>query len=406
MTNIAGGLRVLVVHNRYQQAGGEDSVFENEVALLRAGGCAVDTLVVSNDIIQGVAAQVSAALRIIANPAGRKAMAAALTRFTPDVVHVHNFFPQLSPAIFDTCVSAGVPVVWTLHNFRVACANGLLFRDGRPCEDCIGQLPLPAVLHRCYRGSRAGSAAVAAMIAYHNAAGTWQHKVSAFVALTDFARDLLVRAGLPRERIVVKPNFVIDPGHQGGPVDMLRRGAVFVGRLSPEKGVQTLVDAWRKLPQIPLTIVGDGPERTRLEADAPPHVHFAGLQSRTAVLPLIAQAQAMVVPSTWYENFPMVVVEAMALGTPVIASRIGALESIVTDGVNGLHFVAGDSDSLSHVAGKAFTDSARLARLGASARATWQEQMSPEHSLKALLALYTGVIAKQGATPPRAGAVA
>jgi glycosyltransferase involved in cell wall biosynthesis len=381
-------LRVLIVHNRYQQAGGEDSVFANEVELLRAGGCAVETLEVSNDAIDGRAAQLAAALRVVSNPDGRRLVAGAIARTRPDVLHVHNFFPRLSPALFDACAEAGVPAVWTLHNYRIACANGLLFRDGHVCEDCVSRVPWPAVRHRCYRGSAAGSAAVAAMIGWHRARGTWRHKVARFIALSDFAKDLYVRAGVPAGRIAVKPNFVADPlpHPAGGTAE--RSGAVFVGRLSPEKGAETMLAAWRQLSNVPLTVLGDGPERAALQAAAPPNVRFLGFQDRNAVLRAMAGAQALVVPSTWYENFPMTVVEAMALGTPVIASNIGALRTIVTDGRDGLHFARGDPADLARVMTAAFADPERLAVLGRGARATWEATMAPARNLETLLAIY------------------
>lgn len=384
---------VLVIHNRYRQAGGEDTVFASEVALLRDAGTHVDTLEVSNDAISGRGAELSAALRVAWNAEGRRLTAAALARFRPDVVHVHNFFPRLSPALFDACADAGVPAVWTLHNYRIACANGLLFRDARPCEDCVGRAPWPAIRHRCYRGSTAGSAAVAAMIGWHRARGTWRHKVARFIALSDFARDLFVRAGVPRDRLAVKPNFVADP-RPGLPASLPQRaGALFVGRLSAEKGGATLIEGWRRLPDIPLTILGDGPERAALQAAAPPHIRFLGFQDRETVLGAMAGAQALIVPSTWYENFPMTVVEAMALGTPVIASDIGALRTIVTDGADGLHFAAGDAADLARVARAAFADPQRLARLGSGARATWQATMAPARNLDMLLAIYDAAMA-------------
>lgn len=381
-------LRVLMVHNRYQQAGGEDSVFANEVSLLRNGGCQVEVLEVSNRSISGVAAQIATALRVVSNSSGRLLMSDMLARTQPDIVHVHNFFPQLSPAVFDACQQAGVPAVWTLHNFRIACASGFLFRQGRVCEDCVGKVPLPAVLHRCYRGSTAGSAAVAAMVGWHRARGTWRTKVSRFIALNEFARDLFVRSGVPAERLAVKANFVADPRPEIGEFQGRREGAVFVGRLSAEKGASTLISAWRDLPHIPLTIVGDGPDRAALESTAPPWVRFVGFQDRANVLSIMARARALVVPSIWYENFPMTVVEAMALGTPVIASGLGALLTIVTNDYDGLHFAPGDPSDLARVVSKAFAAPGMLEQMGHAARQTWQEVMAPERNLEALLRIY------------------
>lgn len=380
--------RILVVHNRYQQAGGEDGVFAHEVAMLRDAGCVVETVEVSNDDIRGALAQASAAIGVIANAAGRRIVAEAIARTNPDIVHVHNFFPRLSPALFDACASAGVPAVWTLHNYRYTCASAVLFREGRPCEDCLGKPPLPAIAHRCYRGSLAGSAAVAAMIGYHRARGTWRHKVARFIALTESGRDIATRAGLPAARIAVKPNFVPDPLDEIVPPGAPRAGAVFAGRLSPEKGVATLIEAWRALPHIPLTIIGDGPERAALETGAPAHVTFAGFRQRPEALRAIAGAQALIVPSIWYETFGLVAAEAMALGTPVIASRIGALATLVTDDVDGLHVTPGDAADLARVAGAAFAAPETLERLGRAGRQTWHATMRPETNLTQLLAIY------------------
>ncbi len=386
-------MRILMAHNHYQQAGGEDAVFDNEVRLLRSAGHTVETLAVSNDTIQGAVARARTALMTPYNPFGRAQMAKRIAATRPDVVHVHNFFPRLSPAIFDACQAAGVPAVWTLHNFRVACASGFFMRDGQICDACLGKAPIPAIIHRCYRGSLIGSASLAAMIALHRAMGTWQHKVTRFIALTNFARDMFVAAGLSPERIVVKPNFAYDPRTGSEQSEQRRHGALFVGRLSPEKGAGVLIDAWRDL-DVPLTIIGDGPERANLERIAPPNVFFMGLVNQKAVAAAMADAQALIVPSVWFENFPMTVVEAMAAGTPVIASRLGALSGMVSDGVTGLHFSAGDADDLARVVTAAFAAPEYLARMGAGARQHWQTHLSPEANLRQMEGIYEAAVAE------------
>lgn len=387
-----GRLRVLCVHNAYQHAGGEDSVFQNEALLLEAAGHVVERVRVSNNGIGGPITRTTAALEATYSLRGRGMIRRKIADFRPNVVHVHNFFPRLSPAVFDACNSSGVASVWTLHNFRVACANGLLFRDGKICEDCVGNLPLPAIRHRCYHNSYIGTVAVAAMIGYHSLSGTWRRKVDRFIALNDFARDLFVRSGLPAERVVIKPNFS-SPIRE--PTDHItkRVGALFVGRLSQEKGVRTLVEAWTKL-DVPLTILGDGPERAALEKIAPSHVSFSGFADRETVAAAMTTTQALIVPSVWYENFPMTLVEAMSAGTPVIASRLGSLPGIVKDGVTGLHFSAGDASDLAKVASAAFARPDELARLGESARTYWQAHMSPESNLRQLETIYEAAIAE------------
>lgn len=376
-------MRILAVHNAYRQYGGEDSVFSAEVDLLRSAGHQVDVLHESNDAITGIAAQAATALFAAYNPAGRRKMAEAVWRSRPDIVHVHNFFPRLSPSIFDACSEAGVPIVWTLHNYRVACANGLLFRDGAPCEDCLGGMPLRAVTRRCYRGSAGGSAAVAAMIGWHRLAGTWRNKVTRFIALSEFARGKFIKAGLPPERIIVKPNFAPDPGR---PSDQARSGFIYVGRLSVEKGVRTLVEAWREI-DAPLTLIGDGPELPALRATAPANVTVVGQRSREEVYDALSRTSAMVLPSECYENCPMTVLEAMALGTPVIASRIGALAEYVEDGITGFHFAAGDAEDLARVVRRTSSGYV-LGEAGTAARLAYEARFSPASNLEQLLSVY------------------
>lgn len=388
-------MKILLVHNRYQRVGGEDVVFETERDVLKAGGHEVATLEVSNARIGGSWTALAAAAGAVHSRQGRRLMREAIADARPDVVHVHNFFPLLSPSIFGACAGAGVPAVWTLHNFRVACANGFLLRNLKPCEACVGHVPWRAVQHRCYRGSRAGSAAVAAMIGIHRSIGTWQRYVARYIALTSFARDIFIRAGLPAARIAVKPNFIADPSGLIDP-DATRKGFVFVGRLSPEKGISTLLEAWRDNPR-PLAIVGDGPLAGEVAAAAalnPAIRYLGGGLSRSEMFATVAAAEALILPSVWYENFPLSLVEAMALATPVIASNLGALPDIVTDGMNGLLFPPGDAPALRRLTDDfAERDRSYKHVLGAHARGTYERALSPEVGLAALMDIYRSVVA-------------
>jgi glycosyltransferase involved in cell wall biosynthesis len=231
------------------------------------------------------------------------------------------------------------------------------------------------------------------MIEWHRARGTWRQHVARFIALSEFARDLFIRAGLPAERLVVKPNFVAHPRPSSSSTQADRKGALFVGRLSAEKGAATMVAAWRELPGISLNIIGDGPEHAKLMAAAGPNVHFMGFRDRAAVVRAMAEAQALIVPSEWLEPFGMVVAEAMALGTPVIASRIGALASIVADSRNGLHFAPGDAADLARVVRSAFNNAQMLADMGLGARATWEATMAPSRNFERLVEIYREAIA-------------
>jgi glycosyltransferase involved in cell wall biosynthesis len=389
-----GTLHVLIAHNRYQQYGGEDAVVDAEVRMLESAGHRVSTHFVDNDAIHGLAAQLRTAAGTVYNAASRRTLAARLRDERPDVVHVHNFFPRLSPSIFDACRDAGVPSVMTVHNFRLTCSSAFLFRDGHICEDCVRGTAYNAVLHGCYRGSRAGSAVLASMIAYHRRVGTWQTKVDRFIALTEFSRAKLIEAGLPADRLVVKANCLPQMAELAPSPLPAAPSALFFGRLSVEKGVDVLLEAWRGV-DVPLTVIGDGPERARLEALAPAHVRFLGHQPREEIFARIAAASLIVVPSLWYENFPMAVVETQALGRPVLASDVGALREIVPDTV-GRRFRLGDADDLARVAREMVAAPAELAEMAAAARQTYEARLSPAVNLAQLVGIYQSVIGAAG----------
>jgi len=382
-------VRVLVVHNRYQQRGGEDIVVEREVALLRRYGHEVELWTEDNARVETIPRVRLAAGTIWSRTAhgeiGRRVVAGRV-----EVVHFHNTLPLISPSGYYGARGAGAAVVQTLHNYRLVCAAGTLLRDGRPCEDCVGRSPWPAVRHRCYRGSTAASATVAAMLVAHRAARTWARAVDAYIALTEFVRDRVLAGGVPRDRVVVKPNFVEAAPRQAVPA----RGAhvLFVGRLSPEKGVATLIDAWRVLgagaPR--LLVVGDGPDAAELSARSAgiAGVALLGAQPRARVAELMTDAAVLVVPSTWYEAFPLVIVEAFAAGLPVVVSGIGSLATIVSDGVNGLHTPAGDATALAAVVRGLMADPERRRQLGQGAHATWKARYTPERNHDQLVEVY------------------
>ena len=384
----ASCMRILVAHNRYQQRGGEDVVFENEVKLLGASGHDVDTLVVSNDAIVSLFDKTLTALRTAKNPTGTAAMARAIDRFRPDIVHVHNFFPMLSPAIYRICQRARIPVVQTLHNYRPICAAGHFLRNGHVCTLCLHGSPVWGVVHRCYRGSIIGSVGIVRMIAVHRRRGTWRNDVDRFIVLSEFGRRIFIEAGFPAERIDVKPNFMEDPGE---PLDIPRGGVLFVGRLSKEKGVDALIKASIRF-DFPLRIAGSGSELGLLRGQAGPNVTFLGQLSPDAILAEIRRAAAVAVPSLWYEGFPMVVLEAFACATPVIASRIGALAEIIEHGKTGFLASAGHSTELGESAVKILKNPDMSRQLGRSARQTFLSRYTPEMNLQMIEAIYQRTI--------------
>jgi glycosyltransferase involved in cell wall biosynthesis len=388
-------MRILLAHNRYQQRGGEDAVFENEVKLLTASGHEVNTLVVSNDAIVSFFDKALTALRTAKNPAGAAAMALAIDRFRPDIVHVHNFFPLLSPAIYQICRRAKIAVVQTLHNYRTICAAGHFLRNGHVCNLCLRGPAIWGVVHRCYRGSVIGSVGTMRMIALHRRLGTWRNDVDRFIVLSEFGRRIFIEAGFPDERIDVKPNFMEDPGE---PLDIPRSGVLFVGRLSREKGVDALIEASLRF-DFPLRIAGSGSELGLLRGQAGPNVTFLGELSHEAVLDEMQRAAAVAVPSLWYEGFPMVVLEAFACATPVIASRIGALADIIDHGKTGFLASAGHSTELGESAVTILKNPDMSRQLGRSARQTFLNRYTPKINLQMIEAIYRRAIVSAGLEP-------
>jgi glycosyltransferase involved in cell wall biosynthesis len=385
-------VRILLVHNTYQQAGGEDTVVAGEMAMLRSHGHEVYFHMVSNDKIRGFWNELITGWRAPYSKWGKREMSKTLIKFRPDIVHVHNFFPLLTPSIYDAYQEVKVPVVQTLHNFRTICAGGFLVRDGKLCEDCIQGTSYQAVLHSCYRGSRLGSLAVARMIDVHRRKGTWNEKVDRFIALTNLSRNKFVEAGFPAERIVVKPNFFaeVESGDHTSPD---RKGALFVGRLSQEKGIETLLRAWQSV-DFPLRIIGDGPLRDKVRGQASGTIAALGRKESWQVVEEMTEALFLVMPSEWYEGFPMTLVEAFAQGLPVIASRLGAMAEIVEDGITGLLFKPGDAEDLVRKVRWANERPEEMRRMGCNARKVYEEKYTSEINYRQLIAIYEGVIEK------------
>ncbi len=383
-------MRILLIHNRYQTRGGEDVVVDAEAELLRGHGHEVEQYLESNDAIPGIHRLTLLARTIWSHPTYKR-LRQRIRAFRPQLVHVHNTLPLISPGAYYAAAAEGVPVVQTLHNYRLFCVNAQLTRRARPCEDCVGRaFAWPGIWHACYRDDRAASAAVAGMLAAHHALATWRRKVDAYIALSKFSRDKFVAAGFPAARIFVKPNFAVEPKWEeapGGP----REGALFVGRSAEEKGLLVLLEAWRGL-EAPLEIVGTGPLLDRVRREAPPSARVRGRISDDALARAMRRAAFLVMPSTVYEGFPMVVAEAYAAGLPIIASRLGAMEELVEDGRTGLHFEPGDPRDLAAKVRRAVSRPQETRRMGVNARRRYEERYTPEASYGRLLAIYAGAV--------------
>jgi glycosyltransferase involved in cell wall biosynthesis len=386
-------MRILIVHSAHASAvpSGENVVFEDETRMLRSHGHGVETICRSVDVLrnQGLTGQIQGALLTPWNPwAARKVLARARA-FEPDVVHVHNTFPMFSPALFHALRGVAARVL-TLHNYRIFCPNGIPMRDGRTCTKCLDRRSvLPALQHGCYRQSRLATLPVAASVMLHRALGTWQHEVDGYVALTAFQRSTLVEAGLPPERVHVKPNFF--PGTPSvHPWTERADRIVFVGRLSAEKGLRTLLKAWRLWGDSAPTLhlIGDGPLRAELERDAPETVRFLGMMPTDRAHEEIAHARLLVLPSECWEGFPMVLREAFAFGTPTAVSSLGPLPGLVESQGAGVVFEAAQPESLLSTVRDAWHNDARMRRMSERARKLYEAHYRESANVEQLLDIY------------------
>ena len=395
-------MKILVAHNFYQQPGGEDVVCTSEIRLLREAGHEVVEYMRHNDEIQEYSLIEKAGLswRTSWSYRTNRELQKILASESPDVAHFHNTFPLISPSAYYACSAANVPVVQTLHNYRLLCPGGNLFREGRICEECVSHSLLRSIVHGCYHDSRLSSAVVAGMLTVHGLLNTWAEQVDLFLVCTEFARRKFVDAGFGEEHIHVKPNFIApDPGA----TFRRRTAALYVGRLSQEKGPQLLPVAWSKLNEaIPLEIVGDGPLHTLLETDCARRglqsVQFTGWLNAQAAVERLHAARFLVVPSVCYEGFPMVIAEAYACGVPVIAAGHGGLAEIVFDGITGLHFVPGNADDLAAKVEWAWKHPQEMEAMGRSARMEFETKYSTSAALNGLECAYEAVLARRNKT--------
>ena len=386
-------VKVLLVHNFYQRPGGEDQVFGAEGTMLERNGHEVLRYTVANDALNQTPAS-AMAVQTVWNRRTHAELTRIVSDERPDVVHFHNTFPVISPAAYHAARGAGAAVVQTLHNYRLICSNAQLFRDGRPCEDCVAKrVRWPGVVHRCYRSSVLASGTIVAMLSVHEALQTWRRSVDRYIALTEFARAKFVAGGLPARKVAVKPNFVADdPGVGTGDGGF----ALFVGRLSPEKGIEAMLDAWTSgAPGLPLKVVGSGPldEPVAARASQVARIEWLGQRTNEEVREFMKRAAVLVVPSIWYEGLPMTIVEAFAVGLPVVASDLGSMASLVETGRTGVLFPAGDPSALAQAVRHLAEDETARSRMGIAARAEYEEKYTASRNHELLLSIYRAAIA-------------
>lgn len=381
-------MRVLTAHNFYQQPGGEEQIFATESALLESHGHEVVRYTLSNDEIKG-ANPLLLAKNTVWNSEIYQAVRSLIRQEKPQIAHFHNTFPMISPAAYYAAKDEGIPVVQTLHNYRLLCPNALFFREGRVCEDCLGKpIPFPGVIHGCYRESHPASAVVAATLSFHSLRGTWSQAVDRFIAYSQFAMDKFIQGGLPAEKIAFKTNF-LHPAPSPG--DGKGNYGLFVGRLSVEKGLEVMLNAWRQLGgKVPLKILGDGPMAGLVKEamQEMPEIEWLGRRPFEEVYDIVGNAAFLVFPSEWYETFGRVAIEAFAKGTPVVASKIGAITELIDHQRTGLHFRPSDPTDLANQITWLLEHPQELRQMRQTARAEFENKYTAEDNYTRLMEIY------------------
>jgi glycosyltransferase involved in cell wall biosynthesis len=388
-------MKVLLCHNHYQEPGGEDQVFDTEGWLLESHGHRVVRFTLNNDAIPSMS-RLALASKTFWNGDAYDELRRLIRREQPDVMHCTNIFPLISPAAYSAARDEHLPVVQSLHNYRLICPKAQFVRNGKVCELCLGKrFSWPAIVHSCYRDSKSATTVVAGMLAYHWAAGTWSRLVDRYIALTEFSRRKFIEGGLPAAKIDVKPNCVrYDLGLGAGEGGY----AVFVGRLSREKGIATLLQGWQRLDSaVPLKIVGDGSmaDQVRSAADNNPAITWLGRKPHHEVAEIIGNAHCLVFSSDWYETFGLVTVEAFAKGIPVIASNLGAMSELIDHGRTGLHFEPANPDDLAAKVRQLWADPQGRLQMRQEARAEFEAKYTHDRNYEMLMSVYNKVLASR-----------
>lgn len=384
-------MKILVVHNRYQEAGGEDSVFRNEVSALKRAGHLVTEYVQDNKTILDWKNKCYVALNSIFSIKQFNTFKFLLESEQPDVVHVHNYFPIISPSIFYACSKKRIPVVHTLHNFRSICPTAYLSYDNTIIETSIKRSSWWCVRKKVYRDSYIGTFFLTLMVEIHKHIGTWNKVVDAFIVLTEFNRKKFIEAGFPAGKLFLKPNFAIKPkALLSSPYKSKKPFAVFVGRLSNEKGIDFLLNSWQFI-DYKLIIVGETKGHEALIASSPENVTFLGNQTKEEVINTMCSARCLIMASNWYECFPMVLAEAFSVSLPAVVPDLGSMSSIVKDGANGLCYKPNNSNSLKIKLSQIFEDQKLYEKLRHGSRASYESDLNEVENIKRLVSIYETV---------------
>ena len=378
-------MRILQIHNEYTLIGGEDTVLDLEKKLLQENNHEVFNYSVSNHSIKNIFDKIKIFINVHYSNKQKKIISKLLKKIKPDIVHVHNFFPLITPSVFDACKENNIPVVFTLHNYRLICPSGMLMYNDKIYEKSIYKGPYSTILDKVYKNSYFGTFALARMISYHKNKKTWENKVDQFIALTKFAKSKYIESGFNDKKFSIKPNFFIS--HSELINNKNRDGALYVGRLSKEKGIDILLKAWEKVP-VKLKIVGNGPLSSMVAQSKNPNIEYLGFLELKEIYSLMQKSSFLVFPSIWYEGFPMVIIEALANGLPIIASNLGSMSEVIKNNVNGLHFDPGDVNDLIDKIKLLDSDKVKCATLSKNAYIDYKTNYTSEKNYKILIDIY------------------
>lgn len=378
-------MKILVVHNTYQHRGGEDTVVESEIELLRTHGHSVEFYSRDNNDIKELS-KLEILLQTFWSKRSANEIDSLISEFAPDVIHIHNTFPLISPSIYWVAKKNNIAVIQTLHNYRLLCPQAMFLRKAKVCEECLGKIPWRGVIRGCYRDSLLQTGLLASMLVLHRVIGTWRNKVTRYIVLNKFCRDKFIKGGISGAQISIKPNFSLDINIK----KRIRKGYLFVGRLSCEKGIDVLLATIRTMDGVSLTIIGSGDEESKfIDVDG---VTMLGHLSKKEIYEHMQSARALIIPSICYETFGMVAIEAFANNLPVIASRIGVLPDIVKDRVNGLLFNPGDSNDLLEKIRWSENNSSEWLLMGNEARINFETYYTAEKNYLLLISIYNDAI--------------
>ena len=383
-------MKILQIHNKYRQQGGEDVVYDAEKDLLENHGHTVIRYERNNKEIDEFSLFKKGTL-LWATNWSKKSYAELnnlINKAKPDICHVHNFLPLISPSVYYACKHNKIPIVQTLHNYRLLCSNAYLFRNGKVCEECIGHSLYHSVKYGCYRGSKIQTFALARMVEKHKKRGTWKNIVDAYICLTEFTKKKFIQGGLPQNKLYVKPNFM----HDFNKINSDRQDYFFsIGRLDETKGIKTLISAFRKFNSTKLKVAGTGP-LAKLLSEETNNIEYIGQQQHSKILELLSRSIALVFPSVWYEGMPMSIVEAFAYSKPVIASRLGAMSEMIENGKTGLLFEPGSAEDLSQKIKWAYEHKEEMKQMGINARKVYEEKYTAERNYSLLMDIYKKAI--------------